>query len=363
MSREFTGSWFVSDRQIADSIESYVSGKRGTADVTHVRLWNGVTYRDYGDGTTEAAPLRGNAGGATRGDGGGSTRGDGGNGSKSFGESQVLGQVLSPGILYQDKPVIGFKLPSGAAVYADTDALELLRLQATAKDKLQPIIAGEPVKQLLLNKLLNSPSFEMRTSEKTTDEIKKDTPFQIKAAFLNRTLGTSPQMDAKAPANLPSIAIDKLGDMNFKLNGPLPSQELIEFKLDSTGHLVDPQNQTAHPRFSPIISVKGAAGGEYIIDLRRLFFVDLSTLGDSHDIPWFRLERKDNQAIAQALIKRAAAEGPVLSLRPKNSNRSFELQFTQAEIKQEPQSDCVADSLSAFEPVKSVIRQINEIRP
>jgi hypothetical protein len=341
LSRDFTGSWFVSDKTVADLVESYLSGKRGRVDSTQWKLWKDVTYRDYGDGTLETVPLRDNAGSQGRGDGGNQGRGDGGNQGRGDGGNQGRGdggnqgrgdggdksspirETLDPGMIYRNQPVIGLEIRYGLAVYADPEALDLIELLHIASNEIKPISKSTDFSELLVKKLLSSAAFTSPDQSDALKAIAEHRPFSVESMMLNDALDLE-----LASKSMPQMSLEKDGSMRFRFNGPMPAKERIDFTLTAHGSLASPSGaQSTSTAFQPIIEVKGSLGGVYLIDLRRLFFVDLSRIGKSANFPWFSVSSQAQNSAVDLELDRASHEGPVLTFKQKNSTRSFEIIF------------------------------------
>ncbi len=154
--RHQPGSLFTSAQPIADLINAYLKNKRGLTSETQWHLRYELTYRTFGDDSSEIIPSTERLGGFGRSDGGGFSRTDSGGFSRTdsggFGKtdgSDPIGQTQRPlssqlsfdhwlkfniypsGVKYKNNFILGFTLFDHVGFYVDGNpdrTLEFFRL-------------------------------------------------------------------------------------------------------------------------------------------------------------------------------------------------------------------------------------------
>lgn len=244
---DFDRSYFTRMERVVDLMEKYEQGVRGSVDATHWKQKNGIPYRDLGDGTLETNFLSSVAGG------GGST--DGGNTSKAM--NPCDNPATYQGIIWKDKPTVAFRMipkdkrenSQPVVVYANLTSVDFIKRNEKFYE-VQPIHEGGPLLSLLKEKA------QMSSDHFFLDNANLPRGVYCKGRFIH------PSQDL----------LEYRGD-HLRASITACGGEQIYFELDKNGALVGSGNVT----FQPVIRVKAKKSGQvYTIDLRNLFFTDLS---------------------------------------------------------------------------------------
>jgi hypothetical protein len=227
-------------------------------------------------------------------------------------------------MIYKNQPVIGLELQYGLSVYADSEALDLIQLLQLNPAEVRPLTEKASFRDLLVNKLISSEWFSPLASKETMEAVQQNKAVSIRPMMINHALGI--ELTSK---NMPEVRLEKNGTIKCRLNGPIPTPETIEFTLAPNGALM---SAPLNPNFQPMIEVKGSLGSTYLIDLRRLFFVDLSRTGVSADPAWSSVSTDRRTRDFEPELSRASHEGPVLVFRSTNSDRAYEVSFVSASL-------------------------------
>jgi hypothetical protein len=282
----FNETLLVRHEMLGRLLELYKSGQRGTLGGTTWNMRNGLTYREYANGWSEVNFLDNNTGNWVIADPGNWVIAD--PGCESMGSApprpspwndadpaQVLAQFgLEPGMRLRGKPIIAISAvakkgnvnPSQLLFYADPSALAFMREHADeytftpleyGADLLSPMMQRLGAKGRKIN-------FGAQTGP-PRDIVKFNETFDYSFSPDQEHLSVE---DGKIKVRLQTYSADRV-----KKEDP-DSADVVEFELDKRGALI---NSSPQAGFTPIIEVKGERSGEtYYVDIRRLFFNDLS---------------------------------------------------------------------------------------
>lgn len=126
--RNLPGSWFATAPSVAHLFKSYLEGTRGTLGETRWHLRNGLTYRNFGNGASEIFPTTYKVGNLTRGDGGNLIRGDSSQIeiTSPFDLETWMSFQITPGIKYNNKPILGFRIFNDIGFYVEGNPNKVL---------------------------------------------------------------------------------------------------------------------------------------------------------------------------------------------------------------------------------------------
>jgi hypothetical protein len=335
LSRDFIGSWFVSDQAVARLIAGYLNGQRNdpksNPDSTRWRLFKGVTYRDYGNGDSETLLLRDHAGGATRGDGGGATRGDGGGPDGAGGSAlaaQDISRLFGAGIVFNGVPAFGLTIAKNRTVFGDRMAFDWIRLARIEPKSIEIVKDGMSLRPLLIARLESFPWFKMLAPVSLKKSVRSGGTFVLES---RQNPFEVEENDPRVP-QLHTLLMGDDGFMTFTIDLRHAGQGFLRFKLDPAGRLINEEGGGVASRFVPVLHLKSKNGQNYAVDLRRLFFIDLASAGVPRTGNWFPLSEFEYQEAARIAFEKAEMEAPTLvvrSLTPQaSSSESWVLPFT-----------------------------------
>jgi hypothetical protein len=327
----FRDSYFTEMSQFGSLVKAFKAGSRGNLTTTHWRMKNGLTYRVFRDGYEEANFLDFPAGNGVSGDPGNGVHGDPGNGTHGDPGNGVLGDPgagthaeagyddlhcteaeladgnfkniaelqaallkgiesspeevftkygIRPGMKYKGQSIIGIKAvpkadPAGAfLLYANPTAAQFM--SESEKDyTFEPVPEGASLAEFALAK---------------AKYAFKGTPSKLVGGDEARLKATTPYYDygdikiTKDGVNMEFI-LDYGHDepptsrysLDMKLTGGARPDKFIPIKLDAQGRLPGEKN------FLPIVEVKDKLGVPFRVDLRQLYFTDLSQVAQEFD--------------------------------------------------------------------------------
>lgn len=275
----FNETLLARDTSIRQLFEAYRQGKRGVLGATRWKARNGLTYRTFENGWVEASFTLGPTGRGVLGDPGAGVLGDPGHrrGFTPWGDSNPLAVVrhygLRPGMLHQGRNVIAVEAfaknesarPRRLLFYADQSVLSFMKSHA-ADYEFRTVGAGADLLPLVRARFLaeEGQTLELEGQSGPPEDIKdyirrprfstrahrvtlKSDRIEVRLATFTREPGKSESADSVA--------------------------DVLEFSIDRKGRLIGSRQE----EFFPIIEVKSAKSGQtYFVDVRRLFFNDLS---------------------------------------------------------------------------------------
>lgn len=236
------GSSFASDRQLLRGLKALLAGETGLVGPSRWRSQNGLLYRTFGEDRSEIVPLDRPAGnGISTSPGAGATSPRCG----SVSAQEIWKNIGSaPALRWDGRNVIGFRVTitgqdESILITPNHSGLEFL-LRSARFAKATGVPAGTPL----------LPEFDAK---------------YVKAA---RYTVASPAL-----GKIPGPRLERSGDgLTVTLFGDR-GRERIVFRLNEYGALA---NSLETKTFYPVVDVKGSKGGIYTVDLRGLFFADVS---------------------------------------------------------------------------------------
>ena len=322
----FGDTELVSAKSVVEFFESYKKGDRGLTSSTQWKMRNGLTYRTFEGGWSEASFSSGRTGvGVTGGTGGHGVNGDTGKGvagdtgtsPSSFSPwlnkspNQIFAHYhLDPGMELNGKSLIGIlaiakkkegrRYPPRLFLYADQSSLEFMR-QNDAFYDFQMIEKDSDLIRLLYrvkNKNQNE-KFQLWGLTGPGKEFSFDPEYKEFAFERQWVLVDQDQIKIHM--------VTFSGTNENALTDRIPDDS-VDFVLNRQGIPLGSQQKT----FLPIIEVKGHQTGKtYFVDIRKIFFNDLSLvkLPFNDKDPKQNINEVNRQLMTTGLIMRNEQSG------------------------------------------------------
>lgn len=244
------GSTFASDRQLLRALKALIDGEIGQVNLTRWHSQNGLLYRTFAEGRAEIVPLgrpAGNGISTSPGNGISTSPGssDAGTSCEAVSAQDLWKDIGSaPALRWDGQNLIGFLMrayvESRAILISPNHAGIEFRLKAEPYAQFEGLPLGSPLMPFLDTRYGGTG------------------PYTVKAPALGVLPG--PRLERKNDG----LTVTVFGDQG---------RERIVFQLNEFGALTDSREPKT---FYPLIDVKGSKGHVYTVDLRGLFFSDVS---------------------------------------------------------------------------------------
>jgi hypothetical protein len=342
------GSSFSSDRQVVDQIRRLDQGDTSEEFPSHWESWHGILHLQMKDGSREILLVK-PAGDAVTVPPGDAVTVPPGNavtvppGKRRSGVQDCDPHAFSPdpwdstatkpGLLWQGQDTMGFSMTFGnrapILLYPDRAGIEFQAHLADLASNSEVVRNGQPILTWLDNKLPEGPA------QYASESSFRGDGFEVAQ---NKFVLTSADV-------FPAKIERHKNTLDITLFGPPPGNEKIAFTLNEYGAL-DSKTGNAEKEFRPQVEVKGANGGVYVIDLKRLFFAEaghFEAFGKAPSLDSFLahvneryyarnsfFSAKARQKHVEEMLRRYEESQllPQISYRPKCSSEQWSEQFS-----------------------------------